>query len=182
MPNLVTLPKQSFIRLAPKQNRSPADDDFILIGWKIVSQLSRAPYQKVLPLRQLRRRSCCCFCCCRRRCCCCCRRCIRCSAFKSPSTACHSLRQSGYYEGMQRASRTREHLLLGGEGITVRLVPSFTSLDSAASLHTKNNIFSSLVKSTLVKVETSHTVILYPLNGECSLVERLLLVNKTELC
>ena len=35
----------------------------------------------------------------------------------------------------------------------------FTSLDSAASLRTKNNIFSFLVKSSLVKLETSCTVI-----------------------
>ena len=42
------------------------------------------------------------------------------------------------------------------------MVPSFTSLDSAALLHTKNNILSSLVKSSLVKVETSCTMILPP--------------------
>ena len=38
--------------------------------------------------------------------------------------------------------------------ITVWLVSSFTSLDSTASLHTNNNIFSVLVKSSLVKVES----------------------------
>ena len=48
------------------------------------------------------------------------------------------------------------------ESITEQLVSSFTSLDSAASLHTKNNIFSCLVKSSLVKRETSCTVILPP--------------------
>ena len=42
--------------------------------------------------------------------------------------------------------------------LTVWLISSFTSLDSTASLHTKNNIFSYLVMSTLVKLETSCTV------------------------
>ena len=46
---------------------------------------------------------------------------------------------------------------------THRLVSSFTSLDSAVSLHTKNNIISLLVKSSLIKLETtSRTVILPP--------------------
>ena len=42
-----------------------------------------------------------------------------------------------------------------GGRIPVRLVFSCTSLDSADTLHTINNIFSSLVKSNLVKLETS---------------------------
>ena len=46
--------------------------------------------------------------------------------------------------------------------ITVRMVYSFTSLDSA-SLHTKNNIFSFLVKCSLFKLENSYTVILPPI-------------------
>ena len=41
-----------------------------------------------------------------------------------------------------------------GGSITVQLVSSFTSLDSTASLHTNNKIFSVLVKSSLVKVES----------------------------
>ena len=44
--------------------------------------------------------------------------------------------------------------------ITEWLVSSYTSLDLAAY---KNNIFSSLVKSSLVKLETSCTVILPPM-------------------
>ena len=43
-----------------------------------------------------------------------------------------------------------------------RLVSSLTSLDSTASLHTNNRIFSFMVKSNLVKLETSRTVILPP--------------------
>ena len=42
------------------------------------------------------------------------------------------------------------------------LVSSLTKLDSSASLHTNNNIFSSCVKSKLVKLETRRTVILPP--------------------
>ena len=42
-----------------------------------------------------------------------------------------------------------------GESITVWLVPSFTSLDSTASLHTNNHILSVLVNSNLVKMEIS---------------------------
>ena len=50
-----------------------------------------------------------------------------------------------------------------GGSVTVRLVSSFTSLDLAASLgRYKNMIFSSLVKSSLVKLETSYTVVLPP--------------------
>ena len=48
--------------------------------------------------------------------------------------------------------------------ITVRLVSSLTRLDSTASLNLGSNTFSSLVKSNLVKLETSCTVIL-PLNA-----------------
>ena len=42
-----------------------------------------------------------------------------------------------------------------GGSITVRLVSSFTSLYSAAPLPTNNNMFSYLVKSSHVKLETS---------------------------
>ena len=59
----------------------------------------------------------------------------------------------------QMLARNQRTLTVGGS-ITVWLVYSFTSLDSAASLHTKNHIFSSLAKSSLVKQETSCTVIL----------------------
>ena len=47
--------------------------------------------------------------------------------------------------------------------ITVRLVSSFTSLDSTASLHTNSNIFYILVKYRLVKLEISRIVILPPM-------------------
>ena len=47
-----------------------------------------------------------------------------------------------------------------GESITVRLVSSFASLDSTASLHAYNNIFSFLVKFSLANLETSRTVII----------------------
>ena len=60
-------------------------------------------------------------------------------------------RSSG--DGSDRSAR--EHSPLGGS-ITVQLVFSFTSLDSADSLHTINNIFSSLVKTTLVKFTIFH--------------------------
>ena len=61
-------------------------------------------------------------------------------------------------------------LTIGGS-ITVRLVSSLTGLYSAASLHTKNNIFYSLVKSSLAKLEpTSCTTYSDPSpNGKCSL-------------
>ena len=66
-------------------------------------------------------------------------------------------------EGLIAREREREReqrtLTVGGS-IIVRLVSYFTSLDSAASLHTKKTILSSLVKSSLVKLETSCTVIL----------------------
>ena len=52
-------------------------------------------------------------------------------------------------------------LTIGGS-ITVRLVSSFTSLDSTTSLHTVSNIVSFLLKSSLVKLETSRTVTLSP--------------------
>ena len=38
-------------------------------------------------------------------------------------------------------------------------------------LHTNNNKFGFTAKSSLVKLETSHTVILHP-NGECSLLQQ----------
>ena len=44
----------------------------------------------------------------------------------------------------------------------------FTNLDSPASLHTNNNIFSWLARFSLAKLETSRTVILPP-NGESSM-------------
>ena len=62
-------------------------------------------------------------------------------------------------------------LTIGGSSITVlQLVSSFTSLDSTASQPTYNNIFSSLVESTLVKLETKCTVSPFPY-GECLLRE-----------
>ena len=45
----------------------------------------------------------------------------------------------------------------------MELVSSFTRLNSTALLHTNNNIFSFWIKSNLVKLETSHTVILPPM-------------------
>ena len=54
---------------------------------------------------------------------------------------------------------TREHSH-SGEVSLYRCVFIFTSLDSAPWLHTKNNIVSSLVKSSLFKLETSRTTIL----------------------
>ena len=53
--------------------------------------------------------------------------------------------------------------------ITVLLVSSFTSMGSTASIHTNNNTFSFLVKSSLVKLETSRTVILFPTVSDLSL-------------
>ena len=50
--------------------------------------------------------------------------------------------------------------------------------DSTASLQTNYNIFSSLVKSSLVKLETSLTVILTPYS-ECYLVNLLCLTQIT---
>ena len=64
----------------------------------------------------------------------------------------------------------RRTLTIGGSFTTQR-VYSFTSLDSTASLHSNNNIFWVMAKSILVKLETSHTVILHP-NGECSLLQQ----------
>ena len=40
----------------------------------------------------------------------------------------------------------------------MQLVFSLTGLDSVVSVHTNDNIFSCLVESKLVKLETSHTV------------------------
>ena len=50
-----------------------------------------------------------------------------------------------------------------GGSMPVWLVSSLTSLDSTISLHTNNNIFPFLVKSSLVKPESSHAVILPPM-------------------
>ena len=47
-----------------------------------------------------------------------------------------------------------------GASNTERLVSSFTNFDSTDSQHTDNNVFSFLVKSNLVKLETRRTVIL----------------------
>ena len=52
----------------------------------------------------------------------------------------------------------------------MRLLSSITSLDETASLLTNNNIFSSQVKSSLVKLETSRTTENSSPNDECSLV------------
>ena len=63
-----------------------------------------------------------------------------------------------------------------GGSITVQLVSSFTSLESAATQRTKN-IFSLLVKSNLVKLETSCTVIIPPTVSVLWTVE-----NKESVC
>ena len=55
----------------------------------------------------------------------------------------------------------REHFTVAWN-ITVQLASSFTRLNSAASLQTKNKIISSLVKFSHVKLETSWTVTLPP--------------------
>ena len=55
----------------------------------------------------------------------------------------------------------KTNVLLRGR-FTIRLVSSFTSLDSTASLHTNDHIFSFLVETNLVTLETSRTVILPP--------------------
>ena len=49
-----------------------------------------------------------------------------------------------------------------GESMAVRLVSSFTSVDSTASLQSNNRIFSFLVEANLVKLETSQTLFLPP--------------------
>ena len=54
-------------------------------------------------------------------------------------------------------------LTVGGS-TAVQLVPGFASrMDSTASLHTNSHILSSLVKSSLVKLETTCAAILSPL-------------------
>ena len=59
--------------------------------------------------------------------------------------------------------------------MAVRLVYSLTGLDSAVSAYKQKNIFSCLVKSNPVKMETSSTAILLPtLDGLCSLPHLLL--------
>ena len=58
--------------------------------------------------------------------------------------------------------QVQQRTLTVGGSITVRLVTSFTSLDSTVSLPTNNNIFYISVKSNLAKMKTSHTVILSP--------------------
>ena len=68
-----------------------------------------------------------------------------------------------FANGMPSLLRQKQRTLTLGGSVTVRLVSSFTSLDSARSLCTKNNIFPFLVKSSLVKLEISCTVILPPM-------------------
>ena len=66
---------------------------------------------------------------------------------------------SGAYRGFKRykmLSYNQRTLTIGG-GITVEWSPV---LKATASKHTKNNIISMLVKSSLVKLETSCKVIL----------------------
>ena len=53
--------------------------------------------------------------------------------------------------------------------IIVRLVPSLTDLNTIVLVHTNNNIFSCLVKSNPVELETSSTVIIHPRYSEYSL-------------
>ena len=53
--------------------------------------------------------------------------------------------------------------------MTKWLVSSLAGLDSITSLHTNNNMCSSLEESKPVKLETSCTVILPPPYGECCL-------------
>ena len=50
-----------------------------------------------------------------------------------------------------------------GGSITIQQVSYLTGLDSVVSVHTNNNIFSCLVKSNPVNLETSHTAILPPM-------------------
>ena len=57
---------------------------------------------------------------------------------------------------------TDQRTLTVGESITVQLVSSFTRLHWTASLNTNKIIFPSLISSSLVKLETNHTVILPP--------------------
>ena len=51
---------------------------------------------------------------------------------------------------------TRRTFANGGR-ITIWLVSSLTGLDSVVSVHTSSNIFSCLIKSNPVKLETTHT-------------------------
>ena len=51
---------------------------------------------------------------------------------------------------------TRRTFTNGGR-ITIWLVSSLTGLDSVVSVHTSSNIFSCLIKSNPVKLETTHT-------------------------
>ena len=62
---------------------------------------------------------------------------------------------------------TQRTLTFGGR-ITALLASSFTNLDSTASLHTDNHIFSFLAKINLVKLETSCKTDFYPY-GVCYL-------------
>ena len=58
------------------------------------------------------------------------------------------------------------------------LVSSLTGLDSIALLHTNSNIYSCLVESNSVKLETRHKMILATYEvSECSLFARLAVVD-----
>ena len=59
-------------------------------------------------------------------------------------------------------TRIRQRTLAVGGSITARIVSSFTSLDSTASLGRYSQI-KKIVKSSLVKLETSHAMILPPI-------------------
>ena len=55
-----------------------------------------------------------------------------------------------------------QRILTVGVSITVQLVSSLTDLDLVDSVHTNNNIFSCLVTSNPIKLETRYTVIFPP--------------------
>ena len=63
------------------------------------------------------------------------------------------LNETSYKQGKQDSNPSdllQRTLTIGGR-ITVQLVSGFTSMDLTASLHTNNNVFSFLVKSSLFK-------------------------------
>ena len=66
-----------------------------------------------------------------------------------------------YHRVKQIRSIVQRTLTIGGS-ITVQLVTNFISFDSTASMHTNNNQFSILGKSSLVKLQASRTVIYLP--------------------
>ena len=59
--------------------------------------------------------------------------------------------------------RSKQRTLIVGGRITLWLVAIFKSMHSTVSLHRWKLVFSFLVSSNLVKLETSHTVILAPM-------------------